>query len=321
MTKTKEDVPAERQLGMRPLAVIGNVNVDIIIGTAEPWPKPGTEILVDHGEVRVGGAAGNTGLAWQAKSVPFQMACNVGDDQFGRWLQESFSIQSPRWPTDAASTTFSVGVTHPDGERTFFTSPGHIPLLSLDAVRHSLDINALRGGIALVCGCFLTDRLTADYQRLFTWLKEQGIEIALDTGWPPSGWNEDARRQVMTWLPFCDHLLLNEVEVTCLTAKETVSAAIASLLPNARPGAAIVVKLGAAGAVGRRLTGGTAECVEAAAPKVAPVDTIGAGDVFNAGYLAAIAGGKDLQAAVAAGVALASRAIATLPRRYDSAVA
>ena len=39
---------------MRPLAVIGNVNVDLILGPAAPWPKAGTEIIVDHDELRVG---------------------------------------------------------------------------------------------------------------------------------------------------------------------------------------------------------------------------------------------------------------------------
>ena len=51
---------------MKPLAVIGNVNVDLIMGPAAPWPQPGTEIIVDHDELRVGGSAGNAALAWMA---------------------------------------------------------------------------------------------------------------------------------------------------------------------------------------------------------------------------------------------------------------
>ena len=75
---------------MRPLAVIGNVNVDLIVGPVAPWPKAGTETVVDHDELRVGGQAGNTALAWQALDVDFDIAANVGDDQFGRWLREAF---------------------------------------------------------------------------------------------------------------------------------------------------------------------------------------------------------------------------------------
>jgi sugar/nucleoside kinase (ribokinase family) len=54
------------------------------------------------------------------------------------------------------------------------------------------------------------------------------------------------------------------------------------------------------------------------APAVKAVDTIGAGDVFNAGYLAAIARGKDFDHAIATGVATASRAISTHPREYTA---
>ena len=31
---------------MRPLAVIGNVNVDLIIGPVGSWPQQGTEVMV-----------------------------------------------------------------------------------------------------------------------------------------------------------------------------------------------------------------------------------------------------------------------------------
>jgi sugar/nucleoside kinase (ribokinase family) len=302
-------------MAMRPLALIGNVNTDIIIGAAAPWPRPGTEIMVDHGEIRVGGAVGNTALALDAMGVPFQLAANTGNDHFGAWLRESFATHSAAWPIEQTATTFSVGVTHPDGERTFFTMPGHIPLLSLAEVQGCLDIEALRGGIALIAGCYLTDRLTAEYAALFTWLLAHDVEIALDTGWPIQGWTTEILTMTRAWLPYCAHFLVNEVEITSLAGTQTVEAAlerIGRLLPST---ARLVVKLGAAGAMGQHL--GRISC--AAAPKVTPIDTIGAGDVFNAGYLAAMAQGVDIDTALAAGVDIASRAVSTLPRRYDTA--
>src|SRR5262249_2152670 len=211
---------------IRPLAVIGNVNVDIIIGAPDPWPQPGTEILVEHGEVRVGGAAGNAALAWQAMAVPYQIAGNTGRDQFGDWLRQSFPGHCDRWPVEETATTFSVGITHPDGERTFFTIPGHMPHLDLTTVQRSLDIEALRGGIALICGCYLTHPLAADYPDLFAWLKQHEVAIALDSGWPPSGWTRETRRRTRDWLPACDYLLLNEVEITSLTETDNVETAM-----------------------------------------------------------------------------------------------
>lgn len=304
--------------GMKPLAVIGNVNVDIIIGAADPWPRPGTEILVEHGEVRVGGAAGNAALAWQAMGIPYQIAGNTGRDQFGDWLRQSFPGHCDRWPVEETATTFSVGITHPDGERTFFTIPGHMPHLDFSTVQRSLDIEALRGGIALICGCYLTDRLAADYPDLFAWLKQHDVAIALDTGWPPSGWTGETRRRTRDWLPACDYLLLNEVEITSLTETDSVEVAMQALTSLLPAHATIVTKQGPAGAVGRHpQADGSVETATVAAPQVTPVDTIGAGDVFNAGYLAATARGLDFRSCVAAGVGIASRAVSTLPRRYD----
>lgn len=81
---------------MRPLAVIGNVNVDLILGPADPWPKAGTEVMVDHDELRVGGQAGNSALAWDGMGIEYEIAANVGDDQFGRWLADAFTEKHER---------------------------------------------------------------------------------------------------------------------------------------------------------------------------------------------------------------------------------
>lgn len=298
-----------------PLAVIGNVNVDIIIGPSAPWPVPGTEALVDHGEVRVGGAAGNVALAWEALDVPFQIAANTGNDHFGHWLRETFKGHSEAWPVAETATTFSVGVTHPDGERTFFTIPGHMPVLTLAQVQANLDIATLKGGIALLVGSYLTDALTRDYQALFHWLGQHDVGIALDTGWPIGGWTERTIANTRDWLRRCQHILLNEAEVKALTVTTNVSAAIATITAIMPEACHLVVKRGVNGAVGIHRD----KTVDIPAPKVTPIDTIGAGDVFDAAYLAEMSGGRPFALAIEAGIRTASHAIATLPRQYKAA--
>eukprot|EP01035_Chromulina_nebulosa_P051635 gene51635-70317_t len=161
----------------RPLAVIGNVNVDLILGPAAPWPKAGTEIIVDHDELRVGGQAGNSALAWQALGAAYAIAANVGNDPFGRWLAEAFGEQGRALPVSREKTTLSVGITHPDGERTFFTTRGHLPRLSLGDVLAVLDGDRLSGGYCLLTGAFLTDGLTWDYPALFDWADRHRITL------------------------------------------------------------------------------------------------------------------------------------------------
>ena len=134
---------------MRPLAIVGNVNVDIIVGDCPPVLTPGTESMVAHGDVRPAGCVGNTALAWMAMNVPFQAAANTGNDMLGDWLRNVFSAHSTAWPRESCSTTFSVGIAHPNSERTFLTTHGHLTRLNLEHVRQALDLKALQGGIAL----------------------------------------------------------------------------------------------------------------------------------------------------------------------------
>ncbi|MFS2177006.1 PfkB family carbohydrate kinase [Rhizobium pisi] len=299
---------------MRPLAVIGNVNVDLILGPAAPWPKAGTEIIVDHDELRVGGSAGNSALAWQALGVEFEIAANIGSDQFGRWLAEAFGQRSEKWPVRPERTTLSVGITHPDGERTFFTTTGHLLRFSLEDVFAVIDGERLRGGCALLCGAFLTDDLTKEYDAFFDWAEHHDITVALDTGWPLDGWTEENCVATRSWLSRSGIALLNEVEATTLAGIADPIEATREIRSHMPKGAIVVVKRGPDGATA---IGPDGLLVSAAAPFVKVVDTIGAGDVFNAAFLAALADGKSLASCLAAGTEVASRAISTLPRSYD----
>lgn len=298
---------------MRPLAVIGNVNVDLIVGPVAPWPKAGTETVVDHDELRVGGQAGNTGLAWQALGVDFEIAANVGNDQFGHWLREAFGARADKWPVRPESTTLSVGMTHPDGERTFFTTRGHLPHFSLADVISVLDGKRLAGGYALLCGSFLTDDLTRDYEAFFDWANGHGIAVALDTGWPIQGWTPANCKAARKWLARCDLALFNEVETVTLAGLPDPVEAARQIQSSMKGGATAVVKRGPEGAIA---IGPGGAMVRATAPDVKVIDTIGAGDVFNAAFLAALAQDQTLTVSLNAATQVASRAISTLPRNY-----
>ncbi|NVP57300.1 PfkB family carbohydrate kinase [Mycoplana rhizolycopersici] len=302
---------------MRPLAVVGNVNVDLILGPAAPWPKAGTEVIVDHDELRVGGAAGNAALAWIGIGVDFSIAANVGSDRFGGWLREEFGARADRWQVCPEGTTLSVGITHPDGERTFFTTRGHLARLGLADVLSALDGPSLAGGYLLLCGSFLTDDLSADYPEFFDWADRHGIAVALDTGWPLAGWTEANCTAARGWLSRSRIALLNEVETTTLAGITDPAAAAATVRASMREDAIVVVKRGPEGAIA---IGADGVLVLRAAPAVTVIDTIGAGDVFNAGFLAALAGGETLSSCLRAGTHLASKAISTLPRSYGGPV-
>ncbi len=295
--------------------VLGNVNVDLVMGPLAPWPQPGTEIMLPQTEMRAGGAAGNTALALRAMGARYCLVCNMGDDIFGRWLGEALGESD--WPRSPTPTSLSVGLTHPNGERTFLTSKGHLEAMTAAIALDLLPARAAPGDVVLLAGAFLSPLLLDSYGTLIAELAARGFALALDTGWPLDGWTAETRRRVAAWLPACDHVLLNEIESCGLSGAVEVDGAAAWIRRQAKPAGTVVVKRGPWGASAWR----GADHAAVAAPAVPVVDTIGAGDVFNAGYLQAVLQGADLAAAVGAGVAAASLAISTSPRRYDSAAA
>jgi ribokinase len=293
------------------LTIIGDIGVDLVLGPISGWPQVGTETLMERSELRAGGSAGNAALAVSYLGGHSRLLSVVGNDDLGFWLRDRLSGLGASLEVCDAPTTLSVGLIHSCGERTFFTTRGHLEKLSYEQLRRWLLPAPDRSSIALLSGVFLTPQLRAQYPRLIEDLNSLGFQVALDTNWPPQSWSSTLRAEVATWMANCQHVLLNELEVASLGDSPDLSVAIERLIPWLKPGATLVVKTGAQGAIG--VQGGRR--VDCAAPAVAIFDTIGAGDSFNAGYLLARLGGAGLADALAAGCNSASSIIARFPRR------
>ena len=300
------------------ILLIGNVNIDLVMGTAQPWPQPGTEIVLPHSEWRVGGAAGNSALALNALGADYGLIANRGMDDFGTWLAQPFGVRASAWPLSDRATALSVGITHPDGERTFFSSLGHLLDFSMQDVLAQVPEHAGSGDVALLSGVFVTPLLRPHYLTLITTLRNRGFGIALDTGWPDRGWNGQTRREVQDWCNACDHILINEAEARGLSGVShgPVDIVADAVRQHVSPSQSLVIKRGNQGAMLWR-----AGLVHEYRPNhVAVVDTIGAGDVFNACYLYATSAGLDAAKTLAFAVDGATLAISTLPRQYKTSL-
>ena len=291
--------------------VAGNIDVDLILGPLSQWPQAGTETVLPNSDMRVGGQAGNTGLALAALGANHRVIANMGDDPLGQWLRASFPQSAPHWTHSPAAATLTVGITHPDGERTFFTTTGHLAGFTAEHVLEQLPERAADGDIVLVCGVFLSPLLVAGCSELLRTLKERGYAIALDTGWPNQGWDA-VRAQVATWLPHIDHVLFNEVETTGLAGLEHLDDAAQWFRSHLPSDASLIVKCGVEGAIAWH----GEERVACPAKEVEVIDTIGAGDTFNAGYLLGLTTGCNLIDCMRLGVETACVAISTSPRSY-----
>jgi sugar/nucleoside kinase (ribokinase family) len=131
---------------------------------------------------------------------------------------------------------------------------------------------------------FLHRGLAPQMVELFRRIKSAGLSVSLDTNDDPEGKWESNLQNV---LPFVDILMLNEREIKSASHNHDLNVAIehfAEIVPI------VVVKLGRNGVIARR---GKEKFVVPAMP-VDAIDSIGAGDSFDAGFIHHYLRGDDL---------------------------
>ncbi len=287
------------------LAVIGNVNVDLLAWPAVDVPPPGVERALERLDVRVGGAAAIAGAALARLGRDPIVVGSVGDDALGAAALdelERYGVDT-RWIRRLGGT--------PTGACLAFEAPGRdrsflIALGSLASFDPSMvPAEAIGASFVLVCGYFNVPAMrggaSADLLRA---VKDAGGTTLLDTGWDHDGWPDATREEVRRLLRWVDVFVPNEAEVARVSGQADPTAAARSLA--AWFGGWTVVKLGPHGCVA---AGPDGSVYRAPAQAVQVVDTTGAGDAFNAGLIDALASGRPWPDALRAACALASAVV------------
>jgi sugar/nucleoside kinase (ribokinase family) len=188
------------------------------------------------------------------------------------------------------STGLSV-ILNREADRAILTYPGLIPSLRAEDLSDELMARARHLHVA---SYFLQTDLQPGLPGLFHRAHTLGLTTSLDTNWDPSGeW-----RGFDALLPLVDVFLPNANEARALTGSTNEQQAIAEL---GRACHTVAVKLGANGGLAFQ----DGRTVAAPALLVRVVDTVGAGDTFDAGFLYGFLNrwplGKSLRMACACG--------------------
>jgi sugar/nucleoside kinase (ribokinase family) len=135
--------------------------------------------------------------------------------------------------------------------------------------------------------------------------RECGCRVAFDPS--PVVWDLD-KETLAALLALTDIVLPNRDELKALSGAEGIDAGLAALLEKAP---CVAVKLGEEGSRLAALPGFCEPCrCEARAQRIPPLDTTGAGDSFNAGFIAAFLRGESPEGWLESGNRLAANAIA-----------
>jgi argininosuccinate lyase len=287
------------------LAVIGNINVDLLAWPVSEVPAPGTERAVERIDLRVGGAAAITGAALARLGADPIVAGCVGADALGAAVLEElerYGLDTRHVRRiDGSATGTCIAFEAPSRDRSFLMS-----LASLEAFEPSMvPQEAFEASFVLLCGYFvlpsMRGRPTADVLR---GVKEAGGTTLFDTGWDHDGWSDSTREEIRSLLPLVDIFLPNEVEAEHLSGDPDPASGGRAL--SALSKGWTVIKLGREGclAVDPHLA-----VYRATAPTVEVIDTTGAGDAFNAGLMHALAAGEPWEDALRSASALASAVV------------
>lgn len=267
------------------VVVIGELNVDLIFAGRDVRLEPNREKLADDFRLALGSSSAITAAGLSGLGAEVEFVSVVGDDEFGHFCLkelERLGVGTRYVRIDGANRTGATLSLTDGHDRALLTYMGTIA----SVVPETIPEDAFAGAAHVHFGSFyLQERMRTHWSEVFRRARERGMTTSFDVGWDPrEDWDRDTLKELLAWT---DWFLPSEEEALRIFEAETMEE-LPARLPAKR--GQIVVKRGAAGAAAFDAAGHTAEGRPFA---VQPVDTTGAGDSFNAGWIAARLEGKD----------------------------
>jgi sugar/nucleoside kinase (ribokinase family) len=266
------------------ILVVGEINPDLILA-GDVVPVFGqVEKLVTQAKLVIGSSSAifACGAARLGLRVGFIGVC--GEDVFGHFMLDEMQKRMVDIRnvirTQDGETGLSV-ILNRGSDRAILTFPG---LMGAVKEQDIPDDVLTRTRHLHVASFFLQAALQPGLPRLFERAHLFGASTSLDTNWDPAGeWTI-----VRELLPLVDVFLPNAAEACAITGlNEVVEAAIGL----AKSGGIAAVKLGREGSVGAQRE----RIVQVPSLAIQVVDTVGAGDSFDAGFLCGYLSGWDLE--------------------------
>jgi sugar/nucleoside kinase (ribokinase family) len=259
---------------MAEVVVAGELYTDLIMGGFDFWPQPGHEAFAKEFRREIGGGAAITACGLATLGTATALFGIAGSDSRD-WIAERLAergVDTALLRMDANEpTAFTVAVSAPH-DRTFLTYLGAnkgFPTAFAEASAAMLFAGVRHLHLAYAPPWDIADGL-------FDAIHRNGCTLSLDAGWHED-WLADPRglgilRKVDVFFP-------NEVEAARMTGETEPARMLQRFAGAGAP--CVVLKLGPEGSA--LLHQG--KVLHESPRTVSPVDTTGAGDCFDAGFL------------------------------------
>lgn len=264
--------------------VIGDANIDLVVVGCPEMPAPGEEVFADQMQVHVGGGAALFTLSLAKLGLKLAFNGVLGKDDDGQYILNEFQKHGVDTQYIKISERNNTGISialNSDKDRSFITYMGtnkeidlqQLDLKSVELARH-VHLTGYRGR-----------RNHDDYMGMIARLKSMGVTLSCDVGWDDTGeWYEGIYELMRT----VDIFFMNEAEALHYTRCSCEADSIAQLRKHSSH---FVIKLSSRGALA---------CIDGKTThsegfKVDAIDTTGAGDAFNAGYMFGYLSGRPVE--------------------------
>jgi sugar/nucleoside kinase (ribokinase family) len=264
------------------IAIAGEINLDLIMSGLPEEMALERELLADGFTMTLGSSSAILAHNLSLLGARVGFVTMVGQDPLGAialdYLERagvdlSRTIHSRNGTNTGVTMLLTHSSTHSSG-RHILTYPGTMSEMRVQ----DLDLGYLKSARHFhLSSLFLQKGLQPDLPDLFRELKEAGLTLSLDTNDDPA---DEWKSGLQELLGLVDIVMPNDAEACHMTQTNDVEEA-AEVLAKKVP--LVAIKCGRRGALVRY----EGERWLVASEPVNPVDTIGAGDSFNAGFLEA----------------------------------
>ncbi|GAC1385349.1 MAG: PfkB family carbohydrate kinase [Herpetosiphon sp.] len=257
------------------VVVVGEVNPDLIL-RGEVTPVFGqVEQMIDDAQLVIGSSSAIFACGAARLGLRVAFIGKTGDDLFGSFMRQELAargVDVRGIVVDPAIRTGLSVMLARELDRAILTYSGSIGALRYDEI----DMGVIEQARHLHMGSFfMLEMLQPEVPRLFRAARALGLTVSLDTNYDPAErWDaglEEVLQQVDLFLP-------NEVELLAISGEREMDRALERLGKRVP---VMGVKRGAAGGIARR----GSEVATAAGISVNVIDTTGAGDSFDAGFV------------------------------------
>jgi len=266
------------------VVVVGELNVDLILNKIESFPEIGKEKIASEMDLKLGSSSAIFACNLSSLGVKVTFIGKIGEDYFGNFVTNELHQKNVDVSMIIKDKNYKTGATiilNFSEDRAMITYPGAMSQLTFKDIDNEKLLSARHLHFS---SFFLQPGLKNDVGNLFKLAKENGMTTSFDMQWDPDEkWDIDYKNI----LPFVDIFLPNEQELLNLTKEKSLEKALNKLSGLSK---LIVVKMGNKGSLLYYM--GQSFKKEPFLNKNV-VDSIGAGDSFNAGFVFKFLQGKD----------------------------